>query len=59
MTRKIMKKVKRWTKIDEEKLEFENENTHDLENPDSENANSDRWIFVDRDCFSRVVLNKV
>ena len=59
MIRKIMKKIKKRTKIDEEKLEFKNENIYDFENSDNENANNDQWIFIDRDCFNRVILNEI
>ena len=54
-----MKKIKKQIKVDEKKLKFENENIHDFKNFDNKNANNDRWIFINYNCFNRVILNEV
>ena len=42
MIRKIIKKIRKRTKINEKKLEFKNKNIYDFKNFDNENANNDR-----------------
>ena len=59
ITRNKMKKTKRRTQNDEKEHENDDdEDTNDAKDSDNEKANKNRWMFVNRDCFARMILDE-
>ena len=59
VTRNKMKKTRRRTQNDEEKHESDDdENTNDVKDFDNKKANKNRWMFVSRDCFARMIFDE-